>query len=103
MTVKPTAPQKKTAQAPVMTPERQKKLDYLCSALDQLLEDTSVPRNIRRGAESAKKVLTDASAALDVRKSSATNILDDLANDPNIPVHGRTMIYMIMSRLEQLS
>lgn len=78
------------------------KITQICQGLDMLQEDTSVPRNIRRGADDAKKFLLDEGAALDVRKASAINILDDLANDPNIPLHGRTLIWNIMSQLETL-
>lgn len=78
------------------------KIEQICQGLDMLQEDTSVPRNIRRGADDAKKHLLDNKTALDVRKASAINILDDLANDPNIPLHGRTLIWNIMSQLETL-
>lgn len=101
MTSEPTSSQKKSAAKD--SPAVKKKLEQVSGALDQLMEDTSVPRNIRRGAEEAKEVLLDSSAALDVRKSSAINILDDLANDPNIPLHGRTLIWSVMSQLEPLS
>jgi uncharacterized protein (UPF0147 family) len=30
-------------------------------------------------------------------------ILDDLANDPNIPLHGRTLIWNVISQLEVIS
>jgi uncharacterized protein (UPF0147 family) len=39
---------------------------------------------------------------LDVRISSANSKLDDLANDPNIPMHARTLIWSIMSQLESV-
>ncbi len=77
-----------------------KKIEQIVQGLDMLQEDTSVPRNIRRGADEAKKLLLSSSTAMDVRKASAINILDDLANDPNIPLHGRTLIWSIMSQLE---
>lgn len=87
-----------------MTPQSKKdKLVQICQGLDMLHEDTSVPRNIRRGAEDAKKLLLEGTDALDVRKASALNILDDLANDPNIPLHGRTLIWNIMSQLETVA
>ncbi len=101
MTSEPTSSQKKSASKD--SPEVQKKLEQVSGGLDQLMEDTSVPRNIRRGAEEAKEILFDTSSALDVRKSSAINILDDLANDPNIPLHGRTLIWSLMSQLEPLA
>ncbi len=78
------------------------KVLQICENLDLLQEDTSVPRNIRRGAEDAKKILLNDGAELDVRKSGAINILDELANDPNIPLHGRTLIWNVMSQLETI-
>lgn len=71
--------------------------------LDNLAEDTSVPRNIRKGATDAKGRLLDTKDAMDVRATSAILILDDLANDPNIPLHGRTLIWNVISQLEVLN
>ena len=78
------------------------KLNQIVDVLDQLSEDTSVPRNIRRGATEAKARLNQDHDALDVRVAGAIGKLDDLANDPNIPMHGRTVIYRIISELENL-
>jgi len=61
-----------------------------------------VPRNIRRGATEAKEKLQRRAEALDVRSASAIMILDELANDPNIPLHGRTLIWNIISQLETI-
>lgn len=72
--------------------------------LGELAEDTSVPRNIRRGAqEAASQWLMNRSKAIDVRVFSAIKILDDLADDPNIPMHARTMIYNIITQLEMVN
>ena len=76
------------------------KLKQIIEVLDQLAEDTSVPRNIRRGATEAKERILQEDEALDVRAASAIFILDELANDPNIPLHGRTLIWNIISQLE---
>ncbi|RKY65859.1 MAG: hypothetical protein DRP97_08605 [Candidatus Latescibacterota bacterium] len=81
-----------------MNPEE--KIQQISEVLDQLAEDTSVPRNIRRGAKEAKNILMNPDDALDVRAASATFILEELANDPNIPLHGRTLIWNIISQLE---
>jgi uncharacterized protein (UPF0147 family) len=67
-----------------------------------LAEDTSVPRNIRRGASEAKDLLLKEEDALDVRVASAIFMMDELANDPNIPLHGRTLIWNIISQLETI-
>jgi uncharacterized protein (UPF0147 family) len=78
------------------------RMDQVIEVLDQLAEDTSVPRNIRRGATQAKEILLNPNEALDLRTASAVFILDELANDPNIPLHGRTLIWNIISQLETL-
>jgi uncharacterized protein len=70
--------------------------------LAELADDASVPRNVRRGALSAKEGLSKGSVPLDVRIASAVYALDDLANDPNLPTHGRTAIWSIISSLESL-
>ncbi len=77
-------------------------LRRLVDSLSELADDTSVPRNIRRGAQSAKDEIAKARVALDVRIASAVSVLDELANDPNLPTHGRTAIWSIISGLESL-
>ncbi len=79
------------------------RIKHVIDILDNLAEDTSVPRNIRKGATDAKARLMDTKDAMDVRATSAIIILDDLANDPNIPLHGRTLIWNIISQLEVLN
>ncbi|MCK4443249.1 MAG: UPF0147 family protein [Thermoplasmata archaeon] len=78
------------------------KLKQVMDVLDMLAEDTSVPRNIRRGATEAKDLLLKEEDALDVRVASAIFMMDELANDPNIPLHGRTLIWNIISQLETI-
>jgi uncharacterized protein (UPF0147 family) len=79
------------------------KLQKITGGLEMLVEDTSVPRNIRKSAEQIKALLTGGNDPLDVRTAQAINILDDMANDPNIPLHGRTLVWNIMSQLETLA
>jgi len=74
----------------------------IVESLTQLADDSSVPRNIRRGAQSAKDELSKPHVALDMRVAGAVYVLDDLANDPNLPTHGRTAIWSIISSLESL-
>jgi uncharacterized protein len=80
------------------TPEFQRILETIVD----LIDDASVPRNIRRGAQSAKDELSKPRVPRDVRIASAVYVLDDLANDPNLPTHGRTAIWSIISSLESV-
>ena len=84
----------------VMTNEE--RLKQIIDVLNQLAEDTSVPRNKRKGATEAINKLMPKTEALYVRSASANIILDELANDPNIPLHGRPIIWNIMRQLETL-
>ena len=79
-----------------------KKLEQVSTILDMLAEDTSVPRNIRKGAKDSKERLFDQREALDLRCASVVSVLEDLANDPNIPLHGRTLIWNATSILESI-
>ncbi|MCA1819592.1 MAG: UPF0147 family protein [Thermoplasmatota archaeon] len=79
------------------------RIQNITSGLDMLMEDTSVPRNIRRAAEQIKALLNENDKPMDVRKAKAISTLDDMANDPNIPLHGRTLVWNIMSQLETLA
>ena len=86
----------------MMMEASQEQIDQIVSVLGELSDDTSVPRNIRRGSNEATALLRDSKDALDVRIFSAISILDNLANDPNIPLHGRTLIWNILNMLESL-
>ncbi len=77
-------------------------IDRAVRSLAELADDASVPRNVRRSALAAKEELARSAAPLDVRLASAVYALDDLANDPNLPTHGRTTIWSIISSLESV-
>ncbi len=104
MTVPSSAPVAGSAVAvpPSLAEEVSPALLRIVESLAQLAEDSSVPRNVRRGAQSAKDALAKPRVALDVRIASAVYVLDDLANDPNLPTHGRTAIWSIISSLESI-
>ena len=77
------------------------RLEQTIINLRELQDDISVPRYIRRGAKEAIKIL-QRDESLDVKVASVISMLDDIVNDPNIPIHGRTSIWSIMSQLESL-
>lgn len=68
--------------------------------LDQIINDRTVPKNIRAAAEQSKNVLSSKDSA-EVRISTAINILDEIINDPNMPVYTRTQIWNVVSMLEE--
>ncbi len=76
--------------------------DRVNQILHHIMEDTSVPRNIRRAAEESKDILAKDGEEPTVRASTVISILDEISNDPNIPIHARTLIWNILSELESV-
>ncbi len=68
--------------------------------LDEIVEDRTVPRNIRNMIAETKKHLNNVKEDLAIRINSAVSILDEVSNDPNIPTYTRTQIWNIVSLLE---
>jgi len=78
------------------------RIKQICFQLEELNKDSSIPRNIRRMAKESKDILMDEKKAMDVRAAMAISNLDKMVNDPNIPLHGRPLIWQIMSQLETM-
>ncbi|MDT8358295.1 MAG: UPF0147 family protein [Methanomicrobiaceae archaeon] len=70
--------------------------------LQQLMDDSTIPRNIRRVADETRSVLSDSSKPLGLRAATAISIIDGISNDPNMPVHARTRIWELVSQLETI-
>lgn len=76
-------------------------VSQLIPLLDSLLQDTSIPRNVRTNIALAKERLgTEEDFATAV--SGAIYALDEISNDINLPMHGRTMIWNLLSELEAI-
>ncbi len=79
----------------------EEKLKHIIEMMDSVLEDTSVPRNIRRAiAEAKEKLLSD--DELVVKVSAAIYLIEPVTADVNIPPHARTQVWAIMSALEAI-
>ena len=68
--------------------------------LQNISEDSTIPRNITRVADSTKSVLQDGSRSIGLRAATAISMIDEISNDPNMPVHARTRIWELVSQLE---
>jgi uncharacterized protein (UPF0147 family) len=76
-------------------------LKQAINLLDLIINDKTVPKNIRKAAEDSKNILTGENVD-EVKISTALSILDEIINDPNMPVYARTKIWNVVSILEQL-
>ena len=67
-----------------------------------LLNDNSVPRNVKAALDEAKKALEKKEESYSVRASGATYKIDEVSNDINLPPYARTVIWNILSMLESI-
>ncbi|OYT63929.1 hypothetical protein B6V01_001685 [Methanosarcinales archaeon ex4572_44] len=70
--------------------------------LERILSDDSVPRNIRRVIENIKMILLKKDNSSSVRAAMAISKLDEISNDPNMPIHIRTMVWNLAGQLERI-
>ncbi|MHA1148841.1 MAG: UPF0147 family protein [Promethearchaeota archaeon] len=70
--------------------------------LNGMINDRSVPRNIKRIAQQGIDELHKEGESPGILASNVMYLVDDLSQDPNIPFHARTVIYRIISLLETI-
>ena len=88
---------------PELTEKEEKAFEEVVALLEGIMNDRSVPRNIKRMAQRGID-------AIDKNKEDtpgivASNVMytvGDLSQDPNCPFHTRTTIYRITSLLESI-
>jgi uncharacterized protein (UPF0147 family) len=78
-------------------------LKSVLDTLDRIIQDDSVPRNVRRVASEIKDELLHGKDSLAVRAATAISTLEDISSDPNLPMHVRTLIWNLSSLLEKLA
>ena len=76
-------------------------LKQVATILEQIINDRTVPKNIRKAAEDSKTALNSDKDPLELRISTAIHILDEIINDPNMPMYTRTQIWNAVSLLEE--
>ncbi len=69
--------------------------------LGDLVNDPTIPKNIRRALGEAKTRL-DGDEEIGVKVSAAIYVIESITEDINMPSHARTQIWAIMSGLESL-
>jgi uncharacterized protein (UPF0147 family) len=83
-------------------PNPQKTIENCILMLQHIMEDSSIPRNIRRVADETRQLLTNDTKELGLRAAEAISKIDEISNDPNMPVHARTRIWELVSQLETI-
>jgi len=80
--------------------EYMQKFNQAMAILNRVAEDNTTPRNIRRTAKQASDLLIDESLSLAARAANAIDLLDEISQDPNMPMYTRTRLWNVISVLE---
>jgi uncharacterized protein (UPF0147 family) len=80
--------------------EYNQKVDQAMAILNRVAEDNTTPRNIRRTAKQASDMLLNEGLSLAARAANAIDVLDQISQDPNMPMYTRTRIWNVISILE---
>ncbi|MDI3543871.1 MAG: uncharacterized protein PWQ28_152 [Candidatus Woesearchaeota archaeon] len=76
--------------------------DDVLSAIDEILEDATVPRNVKNKMEEIKQIILKSDVETSIKINQALNILDDLSEESNINSFTRTQIWNVASLLESI-
>jgi len=80
--------------------DNEAKIRQAAMILMRIINDASIPRNIRRAATQAVRILMDKSLSTAVRAANAVGVLDEVSQDPNMPLHARTQLWAAITILE---
>lgn len=81
------------------TEERIKQALYY---LTRIVQDMGIPRNIRRSASEAVRVLMDPNMSPGLKASTVISIQDEALSDPNMPLFSRVVFLQVIAILEQI-
>ncbi len=78
-----------------------KTIEQINKHMDMVINDTTVPRNVRGAATEAKTALNSKGDYV-VRISGAIYAIDSISNDINLQQQARTVIWNLLSMLESI-
>lgn len=82
--------------------EYEEKIKQALAVLNEVSEDNTTPRNIRRAAKDAMNALQSPEFTPAVRASNAISLLDEILQDPNMPPYTRVKLWNVMSLIEAI-
>jgi uncharacterized protein len=83
-------------------PSPEQTVDHCIQMLSAIIDDGTIPRNIRRIADETRTLLQNKDKQLGLRAAEAISKIDEISNDSNMPVHARTRVWELVSNLETI-
>jgi len=69
------------------------------SAIDEIIDDSTLPRTVRECLDRVRTVLNQ-EEDWEVTKDSVIQLLEQVTRDPNMPMFTRTQIWSVVTMLE---
>ena len=82
--------------------ENNAKLAKATVSLNQIVDSNITPRNIRKIVKDSILMLQDQKQSMAVRAANAISLLDEIAQDPNMPSFARVTLWSAVSELESI-
>jgi uncharacterized protein (UPF0147 family) len=82
--------------------ENNAKLAKATVSLNQIVDSNITPRNIRKIVKDSILMLQDQKQSMAVRAANAISLLDEVAQDPNMPSFARVTLWSAVSELESI-
>lgn len=82
--------------------DNEDRLGKAMTTLQNVADSNITPRNIRKIVKDAIVILQDNSLGMGVRAANAISMLDEVAQDPNMPSFARVTIWQAVSALEAI-
>lgn len=82
--------------------EYEERIKQALAVLNEVSEDTTTPRNIRRSAKDAMTSLQTSEFTAAVKAANAVSQLDEILQDPNMPPYTRVKLWNVMSIIESI-
>jgi len=79
----------------------QEKLQQVIDALNEMLEDSTIPKNVKSKIQSTLSALKE-DTDISLRVNKALQELDELTDDINIESYTRTQLWNVVSMLEMV-
>jgi uncharacterized protein (UPF0147 family) len=79
-----------------------KEFEEVIFAIDEMLDDEMVPRNVKKKMEETRELLLKEEVAASIRINQALNKLEELSEETNINPFTRTQIWNVVSMLESI-
>lgn len=82
--------------------ENEARLAKAITSLQQIADSNITPRNIRKIVKDSILMLQDQKQSVAVRAANAISVLDEVAQDPNMPSFARVTLWSAVSELESI-